>query len=97
MSDSNETVKKTEHVASLRLALREESRSCVAADTVCWDTIKLTVQDVSQALGSEQLLQSSHFILQIAHQLIVGILVDDSIAFDVFSSVSIPKNNYKYN
>lgn len=64
----------------------------MAADTARCDGIKLTVQDVSQALGTEQLLQSSHFVLQITHQLIVGILIDDSIAFDVLSSVSIAKD-----
>lgn len=55
------------------------------------DSIKLTVQDVSQALGTEQFLQSGHFILQLTHQLIVGILIDDSITFDVLGSVSIAK------
>ncbi len=64
----------------------------MAADAACCDGIKLTVQDVSQALGTEQFLQSSHFILQVTHQLIVGILIDDSIAFDVLSSVGIAKN-----
>jgi len=65
-----------------------DGRSCVA----CCDGIKLTVQDVSQTLGMEKFLQSSHFILQVTHQLIVGILIDDSIAFDVLSSVSIATN-----
>lgn len=75
--------------------LERESRCCVAADVACCDSIKLTVQDVSQALGTEQFLQSRDFILQVTHQLIVGILIDDSIAFDVLRSVSIAKNNYR--
>lgn len=53
---------------------------------------QLTVQNVSEALRAEQLLQTSHFILQVTHQLIVGILVDDSVAFDVLSPVGVTKN-----
>lgn len=63
----------------------------MAADMVCYNSIKLTVKDVSQALCTKQFLQSGHFILQFTHQLIVGILIDDSIAFDVLGSVSIAK------
>ena len=64
----------------------------MAADMACCDSIKLTVQDVSQALGTKQFLQSRHFILQVTHQLVVGILIDDSIAFDVLSTVGVAKN-----
>lgn len=53
---------------------------------------ELTVQDVPKALSTEQFLQSSNLILQVAHQLIIGILIDDSIAFDVLGSVSIARN-----
>lgn len=70
-----------------------EGRCCVAADMARCDNIKLTVQDVSQALGTEQLLQSSDFILQVTHQLVVGILIDDSIAFNVLSSVGVATKN----
>ncbi|TNN87678.1 hypothetical protein EYF80_002025 [Liparis tanakae] len=43
----------------------------------------------TNTLGLEEFLQSSHFILQVAHQLIVGILIDDSVAFDVLSSTMV--------
>lgn len=55
----------------------------------------LTVQDVSQALSAEQLLQSGHFVLQLTHQLIVGILIDNSVAFDVLGSVSVATKKLK--
>lgn len=56
-------------------------------------SIRLTVQDVSEALGTEQLFQTSHFVLQVPHQLVVGILVDDCVALDVLGSVSITMKN----
>lgn len=68
-----------------------EGRCCLAADMISFQSTKLTVQDVAKALGTEQLLQTSHFFLQVTHQLVVGILIDDSIAFDVLSSVSVAK------
>lgn len=48
-----------------------------------------TVNDISQALGVEQVSQTSHFILQFSDQLVVRIFIDDSIAPDLFSTVSI--------
>lgn len=57
----------------------------------CCQSVRLTVQDVSQALGSEQLLQTGHFVLQVTHQLVVGILVDDGVALDVLGSVSVAR------
>lgn len=52
-------------------------------------TRRLTVQDVAQSLGAEQVLQSRHFVLQVSYQLVVGVLVDDSVTLDVFSPVSV--------
>lgn len=59
----------------------------------CSQGVRLTIQDVSKALGTEQLLQTSHFVLQVTHQLVVGILVDDGVALDVLGSVSIARKN----
>lgn len=55
----------------------------------CSHGVRLTVQDVSKALSTEQLLQTSHFILQVTHQLVVGVLVDDGVALDVLGSVGV--------
>ena len=49
----------------------------------------LTVQDVAQALGAQQVLQTGHLILQVADQLIVGVLVDHRVALDVLGAVSV--------
>lgn len=46
-------------------------------------------------MGTEQFLQSGHFILEVTHQLIVGILINDSIAFDVLGPVSVTKIKIK--
>lgn len=59
-------------------------------------SIKLTVQDVSQALGTKQFLQTRHLVLQVTHQLVVGILINNSIAFDVLCPVSVPKKRRKH-
>lgn len=59
----------------------------------CCQGVRLTVQNVSKALGTEQLLQTSHFVLQVTHQLVVGILVDDGVALDVLGSVSVTRKN----
>lgn len=61
----------------------------------CRQSIGLTVQDVSKALGTEQFLQTSHFVLQVTHQLVVGILVDDGIALDVLGSVSVARKKQR--
>lgn len=49
----------------------------------------LTVQDVSQSLGHEKFLQTCDFILQLTHQLGIGVFVDHSIALDLLGSVSV--------
>lgn len=65
--------------------------------TCCFLYAKLTVQNVSKSLGTKQLLEARHFILEVTHQLVVGILVDDGITFDILSSVGIAveENNKK--
>lgn len=50
----------------------------------------LTFNDVAQALSVEQVLQPGHFLLQLSHQSVVGVLVDDSIAADLLRTVSVP-------
>lgn len=50
----------------------------------------LTFNDVAQALSIEQVFQARHFLLQLAHQSVVGVLIDDGIAADLLCTVSIP-------
>lgn len=49
-----------------------------------------TVNDVPEALGVEQVTQTSHLILQLPDELVVGVLIDDSIAADLLGTVSVP-------
>lgn len=53
---------------------------------------RLTVQDVPEALGTEQLLQPRHLVLQLPYQFGIGVLVDDSVALDLLGSVRISVN-----
>lgn len=48
-----------------------------------------TVNDVPKPLGIEKVTQAGHLILQLPDQLVVGVLVDDSIAADLLSTISI--------
>lgn len=50
----------------------------------------LTLNDVTQALSVEQVLQAGNFLLQLTHQSVVGVLVDDSVAADLLGTVSVP-------
>ena len=50
---------------------------------------RLTVQDVAQALGAEQVLQTGHLVLQVPDQLVVGVLVDHRVALDVLGAVGV--------
>lgn len=50
----------------------------------------LTVNDVTQALGEEEVFQAGHLLLQLAHQSVVGILVDHSVAADLLGAVCVP-------
>ena len=52
--------------------------------------MSLTVDDVPQALGAEEVFQTGHLLLQLAHQPVVGVLVDHSVAANLFCSVCIP-------
>lgn len=50
----------------------------------------LTLDDVSQALGVQQVFEASHLLLQLAHQAVVGVLVDHGVAADLLGAVSVP-------
>lgn len=52
--------------------------------------VTLTLDDVSQALGVQQVFEASHLLLQLTHQAVVGVLVDHSIAADLFGAVGVP-------
>lgn len=52
--------------------------------------VTLTLYDVSQALGVQQILETSHLLLQLTHQSVVGVLVDHSVAADLFGTISVP-------
>lgn len=49
----------------------------------------LTVNNISQPLGTQEILEPCHLLLQLPHQLGVGILIDDSIAFNLLCTISI--------
>lgn len=53
----------------------------------------LTLDDVSQTLRIQQVLEASHFLFELAHQPVVGVLVDHGVAADLFSTISIPESN----
>lgn len=53
---------------------------------------RLTVQDVPEALSTEQVLQSCHLVLKLPHQFRVGVLIDDGVALDLLGSVRISLN-----
>ena len=65
------------------------SMACHTSEKCSYGPAGLTVQDVSQALGAEQVLQSSHLILQVTHQLVVGVLVDHRVTLDVLGAVRV--------
>lgn len=48
-----------------------------------------TVNDVPEPLGIEKVTQAGHLVLQLPDQLVVGVLVDDSIAADLLGAVGI--------
>lgn len=50
----------------------------------------LTVGDVTETLGVQQVPQPRHLILQLADQLVVGVLVDDGVTADLLGPVRIP-------
>ena len=50
---------------------------------------RLTVQDVSQSLGAQQVLQTRHLVLQVPDQLVVGVFVDHRVALDVLGAVGV--------
>lgn len=53
-------------------------------------TQTLTVGDVPEALGVQQVPQPGHLVLQLSDQLVVGVLVDDGVAADLLGPVGIP-------
>lgn len=53
-----------------------------------WNTH--TLNDVTQTLSIQEVFESGHFLFQLPHQSIVGILVDYSVTADLFGTVSIP-------
>lgn len=54
-------------------------------------TMVPTVNDVPEALGVEKVTQTCHLVLQLPDELVVGVLVDDSIAADLLGTVSVPR------
>lgn len=50
-----------------------------------------TVNDVPQTLGVEKVAQACHLVLQLPDELVVGVLIDDSVAADLLGTVSIPR------
>lgn len=54
-------------------------------------TVVPTVNDVPKALGVEKVTQTCHLVLQLPDELVVGVLIDDSIAADLLGTVSIPR------
>ena len=49
----------------------------------------LTLDDVPQALGEQQLLEPGHLLLQLPHQSVVGVLVDHGVAADLLGAVGV--------
>lgn len=52
--------------------------------------VELTLDDVTQALRIQEVLQPRHLVLQLTHQSVVGIFVYDGVTADLFGTVSIP-------
>lgn len=52
---------------------------------------RLTLDDVSQPLGVQQVFETSHLLLQLAHQAVVGVLVDHCVAADLLGTISVPR------
>lgn len=52
----------------------------------------LTLYDVSQALGIQQVFEASHLLLQLTHQTVVGIFIDHSVAANLFGAIGIPES-----
>ncbi len=78
-----------------------------SGQTVWWNTydeikaeqIKanaLTLDDVTQALGIEEVLQTGHLIFQLTHQTVIRIFIDHSITTDLLSPVCIPESHTKW-
>lgn len=47
-------------------------------------------QALGQALGSEEVFQTTHLLFQLSYQSVVGILIDHCITVDLFGTVCIP-------
>ena len=52
--------------------------------------VVLTLNDVPQALGQQQVSEPRHLVLQLPHQPVVGVLVDHSVAADLLGPVRVP-------
>lgn len=50
----------------------------------------LTLNDVSQALGQQQVPETRHLILELPHQAVAWIFVDHGVAADLLGSVCVP-------
>lgn len=50
----------------------------------------LTLRDVAQALGVEQVAQAGHLVLEFTDELVIGVLVDDGVAADLLGPVGVP-------
>ena len=51
----------------------------------------LTFDYVSQTLRIQQVFEASHFLFELTHQPVVGVLIDNSVAADMFVTISIPE------
>ena len=60
---------------------------CVRFVSLC---ATLTLDDVSQALCIQQVSEASNLLLQLAHQTVVGVLVDHGVTADLFGAISVP-------
>lgn len=51
----------------------------------------LTLSDVTQTLGVQQVPQPGDLVLEFADEFVVGVFIDDSVTADLLGPVSIPK------
>lgn len=68
---------------------RQDVDTQVSLSPIQSTDIQHTIYDISQALGIQQVSEASHFIFKFSDQLVVGILINDSIASDLLSTICI--------
>lgn len=57
----------------------------------------LTLNDVTQSLGIQQVFQARHLLFELTHQSVIRILIDDGVTANLFGTVGIPKDKKKIN